>query len=79
MFFEIQIVHELGVFPDGLFGHGVDDTVAHLFDINDVVKAIRRLVEGLGDCICRGCGECKVDDMVGGLACNIGGSLWGTE
>ena len=45
MFFEIQIVHELGVLCDGFFGHGVDNTVAHLFDINDVVKALRRLVE----------------------------------
>jgi hypothetical protein len=57
----------------------VDNTVAHLFDINYVVKVIRILVEGLGDGIRRGCSECKVDDMVEGLACNIGWSLGGME
>ncbi len=67
-FFEIWIVHELGVLRDGLFGHGVDNTVAHFLDVDNVVNAIRRLVEGLWDCICRGCNECKVDDMVEGLA-----------
>ncbi len=45
-FVEIWIIHELGVLCDGLFGHGVDDTIAHLFDIDDVVNSIRRLVEG---------------------------------
>ncbi len=63
-FFEIQIVHELGVFCDGLFGHGVDDTIALFLDIDNMVNAIRRLGEGLWNCICRGCVECKVDDMV---------------
>ncbi len=67
-FVEIWIIHELGVLCDGLFGHGVDDTIAHLFDIDDVVNSIRRLVEGSGDCIRRGCSEYKVDDMVESLA-----------
>jgi hypothetical protein len=67
-FFEIWIVHELGVLCDGLFGHGMDNTIAHFLDDNDVVNAIRRLGEGLWDCIRRWCIECKVDYMVEGLA-----------
>jgi hypothetical protein len=47
--FEIWIIHELGVLCDGIFGHGVDNAIARLFNINDVVKTIGRLVEGLGD------------------------------
>jgi hypothetical protein len=78
-FFWIRIIHELGVLCDGLFGHGVDNIIAHIFNIDDVMKAIGRLVECLGDGICRGCGECKIDDMVEGLPCNIGGSPWGKE
>ncbi len=78
-YFEIRIVNELDVLCDGLFGHGVDVTIAHLFDIDDVVKAIVRLVEGLGDGKYSTCGESKVDDMVEGLGCNIGGSLWEME
>ncbi len=78
-FFEIQIVHELCVFCDGLFGHRVDNTIAHLFGNDDVAKAVRRLVEGSGDGLHRRCGECKVDDMVEGLACNVGRSLWRIE
>ncbi len=66
-FFEIQIVYELGVLCDCLFSHGVDGTVAHFFDIENVVNCIR-LVEGSWDCIHRRCIECKVDDMVEGLA-----------
>jgi hypothetical protein len=66
--FEGQIVHELGVLHDGLFGHGVDATVAHFLDVDTVENAIGRLGEGLQDCICRGCVECKVDDIVEGLA-----------
>jgi hypothetical protein len=46
--FEIQVVHELGVLPDGLFGHRVDNTIAHFFDINYLVKVIGRLVKGWG-------------------------------
>ncbi len=65
---EDQIVHELGVLCDGLFGHGVDDTVAHFLNVDTVENAIGRLGEGLRDHIHRGCVECKVDDMVEGLA-----------
>jgi hypothetical protein len=52
-FFEIRIIHELGVLCDGLFGHGVDNIIAHFLDIDNVVNAIWRLGEGLWDCICR--------------------------
>jgi hypothetical protein len=37
-FFEIQIVHEFGVLCDGFFGHMIDDTIAHLFNIDNVVN-----------------------------------------
>jgi hypothetical protein len=63
-FFEIQIIHELGVLCDGLIGHRVDNTAAYLFNINNVVNMIKGLVEGLWDCRHRGCVECTVDDMV---------------
>ncbi len=66
--FEDQIFHELGVLHDGCFGHGVDDTVAHFLDVNNVVNTIGRLGEGLWDCIRRGCIECKFNDMVESLA-----------
>jgi hypothetical protein len=66
--FEDWIVHELGVLCDGLFGHWVDDMIAHFLGVDTVENTIRRLGEGLQDCICRGCIECKVDDMVEGLA-----------
>ncbi len=67
-FFEVQIVHELSVFCDGLFGHRVDNTVAYFLNVDTVENAIGRLGEGLWDSICRRCLECKVDDMVEGLA-----------
>jgi hypothetical protein len=65
--FEVWIVHEFGALCEGLFGHGVDDTVAHFLDVGNVVNAIGRLGEGLWDCISRRCIECKVDDKVEGL------------
>ncbi len=52
--FEDQIVHELGVLCDGLFGHGVDHTVAHFVDVDIVENTIGRLGEGLLNCFCRG-------------------------
>jgi hypothetical protein len=33
---EDQIVHELGVLCDGLFGHGVDNTIAHFLNVDTV-------------------------------------------
>ncbi len=63
---EDQIVHELGVF-DGLFDHGVEDTVAHFLDVNTMENRIGRLGEGVRNCIRRGCIECKLDDMEEGL------------
>ncbi len=65
--FEDQIIHEHGVLCDGLFGHRVDNIIAHFIDVHNVVNGIGRLGEGLWDCIHRGCIECKVDDMVEGL------------
>jgi hypothetical protein len=53
-FFEIHIIHELGVLHDGLFGHRVDNTIANFFDVNYVMNGTRRLAEGLLDCIGRG-------------------------
>ncbi len=52
-FVEDQIVHKLGVLCDGLFGHGVGNTVAHFLNVHNVVSAIGRLGEGLWDCIGR--------------------------
>jgi hypothetical protein len=67
-YFEDRIIHELDVLRDCSFGHRVDDTIAHFLAVDNVVNAIRRLGEGVWDCICRGCVECKADDMVEGLA-----------
>ncbi len=36
------IVHELGVLCDGLFGHRVNDPIAHFLDVNTVEDAIGR-------------------------------------
>ncbi len=46
----------------------MDNTIAHFLDINNVVNVNGRLAEGLWDCIDRECIECKVDNMVEGLA-----------
>jgi hypothetical protein len=64
---EDWIVDEFGVLHDGLCVHGVDNSVAHFFDVDTVENAIRRLGECLWECIRRGCVECKVDDMIEGL------------
>ncbi len=66
--FEDRIIHELGVLCDGLFSHGVDDTIVHFLNVDTVENAIGRLGEGLWDCIHMGFVECKVNDTVEGLA-----------
>jgi hypothetical protein len=65
---EDWIIPELGVLCDGLFGHEVDDTIAHFLNVYTVEHAIGRLGEDLRDCIGRGGVKCKVDDIVEGLA-----------
>jgi hypothetical protein len=41
--FEDRIIDELGVLLDGLFGHRVDNTVAHFLNVDTVENAIKRL------------------------------------
>jgi hypothetical protein len=48
-----EIVHELGVLHDGLFGHRVNDPVAHFLDIDTVEDAIGRPGDSLRDSILR--------------------------
>ncbi len=48
-YFEIWIVHELGVFCDGLYGQGVDNTIIHFLNIDNAMSAIGRLGEGMWD------------------------------
>jgi hypothetical protein len=63
-----RIVHELGVLCDGLVGHGVNDPVAYFLNVNTVEDSIRHPGKSLRDSILRRRVECKVDDMVEGLA-----------
>ncbi len=46
-------MHELGVLHDGLFGHRVNDPVAHFLDIDTVEDAIGRPGDSLRDSILR--------------------------
>jgi hypothetical protein len=45
------INHELGVLCDGLFGHGVNNPVAHFLDVNTAEDAIGQPGESLRDII----------------------------
>ncbi len=46
-------MHELGVLCDGLFGHGVNDPVAHFLDVDTVEDAINQPGKSLRDGILR--------------------------
>ncbi len=46
-------MHELGVLCDGLFGHGVNNPIAHFLDVDNVEDAIGQPVESLQDSILR--------------------------
>jgi hypothetical protein len=46
-------MHEHGILCDGLLGHGVNDPVAHLLDINTVEDEIGRPGESLRGSIFR--------------------------
>ncbi len=48
---EDWVVHELGVFCDGLFGHGVNNPVAHFLNVDTVEDVIRRPGKSLRDSI----------------------------
>jgi hypothetical protein len=50
---EDWIVHELGVLCDGIFGHGMNDPIAHVLNVDTVENAIGRPREGLWDSIHR--------------------------
>jgi hypothetical protein len=50
---EDWILHEIGVLCDGLFGHGMNDPVAHFLDVNTVEDAIGRPGESFRDSIHR--------------------------
>jgi hypothetical protein len=50
---EDWIVHELGVLCDGLFGHGVNNPVAHFFDVDTAEDAIGQPGKSLRDSILR--------------------------
>ncbi len=50
---EDWILHELGVLCDGLFGHGVNNPVAHFLDIDTVEDAIGRPGESFRDSVQR--------------------------
>jgi hypothetical protein len=50
---EDWIMHELGVLCDGLFGHGVNNPIAHFLDVDNVEDAIGQPVESLQDSILR--------------------------
>jgi hypothetical protein len=46
---EDWVVHELGVFFDGLFGHGMNNPVAHFLKVDTVEDAIRQPGKSLQD------------------------------
>ena len=77
--FEIGIIHELHILCDSFLCDGVDNPVAHLFEIKNVLKSVRGFIEGSGDGISWWRVECKIDDMVECLSCNVGELLRGVK
>jgi hypothetical protein len=67
-FFQEWIVHQFGVFRNGLLGDRVHNAVAYFFDVNDVPKTIGGFEKGSWDGVHGGRIESKIDDMVEGLA-----------
>jgi hypothetical protein len=52
----------------------MNNTIAYLFDIDVMLKCVRRGSEVLGDCVTRWIVERQVDYMVEGMYGNAGGS-----
>jgi hypothetical protein len=67
-FFQEWIVHQFGVFCNGLLGDRVHHAVAYFFDVDDVPKTIGGFEKGSRDGVRGGRIESKIDDMVEGLA-----------